>query len=1306
MSQGLVSTRTLGHSESSREVTETLHGEIQGHHLIMDAGSDLTLSGIELNATGQVSGRAGGHLNLDTQTVEQQKLSSSDSFAYTDSEDKRTVTDQGVSIVAGGPVMLEGQESATLRAAQIFSADNVTIQSDGDVKLLSGSNQTFETESERRPSYRRDYELELDDVARTDITAQGDSRLVIESADLMAGYTPPDSADASIESDTSDTSDTSDDAENAGRLLLYAEDGIEIGGRQVYGYEYSQTENRSSDLLSSKRVTDTSVLEANTYAGSNLSGEQVTLITSGDIGITGSHVAGVDTVLMRAGGDVEITGGESTLYQYQQTDKRRSGIFSSGGFGFTIGSRRETTTQTQFSEGVLPSGGSLEGEVVGSQVGSLEGDVDIQAGGSARVAGGSQLVAAEGDINITARDITIEDGLQEHENTLEHKFRQSGVTVAVNIPFVSQLMGVVSTANKVGQLVEAAGSSDDSRIQGLAAAAAGLNLYQQGGDMLGTLESLADGSLAQDASALADAIGSGDMTSTNVSVTISLGSSQSDSTTQGESVTRSGSELLAGGNINLTAEGGGDESNILVRGSRLSASEDVHLTADNDIHLLSGEMTDEQHTRSSSSSAAVGAAISFGSDGMAIGLYVEGSAGRGKADGSDLVHNNTQIQAGNDVHFNSGGDTLLRGAVIEGEHVVGRVGGDLHIESLQDLSSYSSQNRHAGGSATIGYGFSAQGSASSQKINSDYASVGEQSAIRAGDGGFDIEVEGTTRLIGGAITSTDAAVEADLNRFNQNTEEGLARLEMSDIQNHADYKGSGFSISGGISAPSTTAPTSEQAPGTDEPAAEGSKPQQSSAQVMHGSGGSNQSAGIGRVTGSDGSITESGISGLAGNADLRTGDEETGIDQIFDLNQVQNELDTSIMVTAEFGTAATKQIGDYADQQLKEAQELLVEASLLSGLDPERAQELRDEADAINAQWGPNGTSRIIAHTIVGALTGGTAGAAGAAGGTIAAPIIHDSLIENGIDGATAEILTTLLTTGIGGLLGGMEGGATAYNEVTNNYLSHPELLAAKLELEACEGDAECMGAVVTHYQDQSDQNLAAAIADCGASVDACQVHNELHRDALNALHDDRGGELFDIADEARPYLQILMDENIGAEGSMAQATIARTWEALGMSPEVAMMMAALPVGLNRQVLNNRGSGGAVVPNRTSQVTINRQNGAEFEQQVIDTLAPVGGVKNTIPKTVTLSNGTEVTTIPDLWGRNVGGLLEAKNVQNLSLSPQLRAQAQIARETGQPMNLVVSTRTQRVSGPLLNDVRSTGGDVYIYDPATNSLTPW
>ncbi|WP_407727994.1 putative toxin [Pseudomonas extremaustralis] len=119
---------------------------------------------------------------------------------------------------------------------------------------------------------------------------------------------------------------------------------------------------------------------------------------------------------------------------------------------------------------------------------------------------------------------------------------------------------------------------------------------------------------------------------------------------------------------------------------------------------------------------------------------------------------------------------------------------------------------------------------------------------------------------------------------------------------------------------------------------------------------------------------------------------------------------------------------------------------------------------------------------------------------------------------------------------------------------------------------------------------------------------------------------------------------------------------------------------------------------------MNRQNGTLFEQQVVEAFDHVGGVKNTTPVTVQLSSGVEVTTIPDLWGKNVGGMLEVKNVQNLSMSNQLRAQIQHATETGQPLNLVVSPRTNNVSGSLLEGVRSTGGNVYRYDPKTGVIS--
>ncbi|MNI36892.1 hypothetical protein D3C73_909590 [compost metagenome] len=122
------------------------------------------------------------------------------------------------------------------------------------------------------------------------------------------------------------------------------------------------------------------------------------------------------------------------------------------------------------------------------------------------------------------------------------------------------------------------------------------------------------------------------------------------------------------------------------------------------------------------------------------------------------------------------------------------------------------------------------------------------------------------------------------------------------------------------------------------------------------------------------------------------------------------------------------------------------------------------------------------------------------------------------------------------------------------------------------------------------------------------------------------------------------------------------------------------------------------------QITLNRQNGTAFERQVLDAFDHVGGVKNTTPVTVQLPNGAQVTTIPDLWGKNVGGLLEVKNVQNLSMSNQLRAQIKVASDTGQPLNLVVSPRTSNVSGELMRQVRSTGGDVFRYNPATGDLT--
>src|SRR5690606_36965441 len=81
-----------------------------------------------------------------------------------------------------------------------------------------------------------------------------------------------------------------------------------------------------------------------------------------------------------------------------------------------------------------------------------------------------------------------------------------------------------------------------------------------------------------------------------------------------------------------------------------------------------------------------------------------------------------------------------------------------------------------------------------QKIDSDYASVTEQSGIKAGDGGFDIRVEGNTDLKGAVIASNQSAIDAGLNTLDTGT------LTHADIVNHAEYDASSLSLGFGYSS--------------------------------------------------------------------------------------------------------------------------------------------------------------------------------------------------------------------------------------------------------------------------------------------------------------------------------------------------------------------------------------------------------------------------------------------------------------------------------------------------------------------------
>eukprot|EP01022_Parablepharisma_sp_SALTPOND_P005993 TRINITY_DN1243_c0_g1_i1.p1 TRINITY_DN1243_c0_g1~~TRINITY_DN1243_c0_g1_i1.p1 ORF type:complete len:800 (+),score=126.78 TRINITY_DN1243_c0_g1_i1:840-3239(+) len=391
--------------------------------------------------------------------------------------------------------------------------------------------------------------------------------------------------------------------------------------------------------------------------------------------------------------------------------------------------------------------------------------------------------------------------------------------------------------------------------------------------------------------------------------------------------------------------------------------------------------------------------------------------------GIKFILNNSHVDAGNKLTIASGTDTTLSGAVVSGKQVVMDVGtsgqGNLNIASLPDTSTYKSKQQSLGGSISVGMGkMNGSISASRSSVDGNYASVIEQSGIRTGDDGFQINVAGNTDLKGARIASTDKAVADGKNSLTTQT------LTQSEIQNRSDYKAESQSVSIGGA---------------------GGKP----------TGG----IGIGSASGSESSVTRSGVSGGAVTiTDAQAQQAKTGqsADQVvasldssvrtdkdssnslkknWDGEQLRDDVEAQAKITQAFGQRASKLIGDYAEEQTKKAAALRTQAD--AATDPAVAKELNDQAAAIERNWGPDGTARVLAHTVVGGLTGGLAGAAGAAAGTLTAPTVASALGKAGVDADLAKVLTGLSSTLVGTAVGGGAGGAAAYNEVVNNFLGH-----------------------------------------------------------------------------------------------------------------------------------------------------------------------------------------------------------------------------------------------------------------------------
>jgi hypothetical protein len=468
----------------------------------------------------------------------------------------------------------------------------------------------------------------------------------------------------------------------------------------------------------------------------------------------------------------------------------------------------------------------------------------------------------------------------------------------------------------------------------------------------------------------------------------------------------------------------------------------VTLVADNKINILAAENTSSQHSSNSSSGASIG--VTYSMEGAQNGFSLDLAANRatGKADGDSTTYSNSHVSAGNTVNLQSGGDTNIKGGVISASSVVANIGGNLNVQSLQDKAVYDSKQK----SASVGisvclppacYGASSvSGSLSKAAVNGDFLSVVEQSGIKTGDGGFQLVVHGNTDLIGGVISSSQAAIDQGKNSL------ATGSLTYTALQNKDVYSADRFAMSGSVSgkfgdqSKAVSSADKLAAGGKAAPSATGGFGQDSGNQSS--TTASAISAGVLTITDAakqavTGKTVEQALAGIATGVTTDTAAAQAGaLTQAWSGEALMKEVQAQTQITQAFSAQAPRAIAQYASRQ-----EELIRDQL--NTDPTNPALLSDLS-----KWEEGGSYRTALHTLSGAATGGIGGALGAMAVAGAADPLN--LIQEKMEGLlqqqgmsseaakmAAEALAQGTALGIGAITGGAAGAATALTADTNN---------------------------------------------------------------------------------------------------------------------------------------------------------------------------------------------------------------------------------------------------------------------------------
>lgn len=701
-------------------------GRIQGRQTLLEAQNQITLQGGSIEAERLLSLKA-DNITLQSSTAQSGDL-----------HNGRTTVDRVAGLYVSGTE--DGQGLLSLEAGHDIKLNGARLANrarDGHSQMIAreGSVTLGTVRTENHESYGAANDKNHRHVHQS--TEAGSRIEALGNITVSAGK------DLNIRQGQIDSQN--------GRTTLAARGNIDISeGRRTLDLDES-TYSKERGLVGSKSRLDQYRRQHDEAAGSVMTGREVRTASGGDTRIRGSQVISDEQTLVTAAGGVRIDAADNRYQDWENHERKKSGLMGSGGIGFFIGNK----TQAQESDGTAVSAS-------GSTVGSLKGDTLIAAKRYSQT--GSIVSSPEGNVLVEAEKIDIQAADERYRQTQRTRFEQKGLTVAVNIPVVDAAIGLTNAAKSAKQI-----HGSNSRVNLMAAA----NAARQGFNAGKTLASVAQNPKSA---------GQG------ISVSITYGEQKNTSETQTAGNRAQAARMEAGKAVILKAHGAGKDSDILIRGADIGGQQATYLSAENRVDIRSAEQQHQERSKNRQSGWNAGVALAF-NNGVSLGFTAGGNYGKGYGNGDEATHLHSHIGSRSGQTFvHSGGDTTLKGAQLIGKGVQ-LDAANLNIESVQDTATFRGKQENMSAQITVGYGFSAGGSYSRSKSSTDHASVGEQSGIFAGEDGYQVRT-GTLSLTGAALSSTAAA---ERNRLDAQT------VVSRDIHNYSRADASAIGFSGGMS---------------------------------------------------------------------------------------------------------------------------------------------------------------------------------------------------------------------------------------------------------------------------------------------------------------------------------------------------------------------------------------------------------------------------------------------------------------------------------------------------------------------------